>query len=183
VAEDGEQSVDLFASWRPHFIWMDLRLPGISGAEAAQRIRGREGGRDIKIVALTASVFSTQRDEVLAAGLDGFLRKPYRAEEIFDCMGRLLGVRYVYGEDLPRPAVSPSLSPDSLAALPQDVREELAAALVRLEPGPIAAAIGRVSDRDAVLGSALACYADQLAYTAILTALESANGRAAQGGA
>jgi signal transduction histidine kinase/CheY-like chemotaxis protein len=183
VAEDGEQSVDLFASWRPHFIWMDLRLPGISGVEAAQRIRGREGGRDIKIVALTASVFSTQRDEVLAAGLDGFLRKPYRAEEIFDCMGRLLGVRYVYGEDLPRPAVSPSLSPDSLAALPQDVREELAAALVRLEPGPIAAAIGRVSDRDAVLGSALACYADQLAYTAILTALESANGRAAQGGA
>jgi signal transduction histidine kinase/DNA-binding NarL/FixJ family response regulator len=183
VAEDGEQSVDLFESWRPHFIWMDLRLPGISGVKAAQRIRVRERGGDVKIVALTASAFSTQRDEVLAAGLDGFLRKPYRAEEIFDCMGRLLGVRYVYSTDLPRRAPSPLLPPGSLAALPQDLRDELASALVQLDPGRIAASIVRVSDCDAVLGRALAWHADRFAYSKLLSALESTDGRAASASA
>jgi len=52
-----------------------------------------------------------------------------------------------------------------------------------LEPGRIAAAICRISDRDAVLGKALAYYADRFSYTKILAALESANARAAPGGA
>src|SRR5207248_5079652 len=81
VAETGEQAVSLFASWRPHFIWMDLRLPGISGVEVARRIRNQEGGSKVKIAAVTASPFSMQRDAVLAAGLDDFVRKPYRSGE------------------------------------------------------------------------------------------------------
>ena len=175
MAESGEQSVDLFASWRPHFIWMDLRLPGINGVEATRRIRDLGEGSKVKIAAVTASPFSMQRDAVLAAGLDEFLRKPYRTEEIFDCMARHLGVRYVYVEDLPRRESALSLPPEPLVALPQELREQLAEALVRLDVGPIAAAIGRVSEYDAALGSLLVRYADQSAYSPILEALESVN--------
>jgi CheY-like chemotaxis protein len=88
VAEDGARGVEMFRSWLPHLIWMDLRLPVMDGMEAARKIRALDGGRHVKIIALTASAFAQQREEVLAAGLDDFLRKPYRRGEVFDCMAR-----------------------------------------------------------------------------------------------
>ena len=76
VAEDGAQGVEMFRTWQPHLIWMDVRLPVMGGLEATSRIRALEGGRQVKIVALTASAFAHQREEILAAGLDDFLRSP-----------------------------------------------------------------------------------------------------------
>jgi signal transduction histidine kinase/DNA-binding response OmpR family regulator len=176
VAENGEECIKLFTAWRPHFIWMDLRLPGMNGVDAARRIRVLEGGGEIKIVALTASAFSTQRDAVLAAGFDGFLRKPYRSEQIFDCMARVLGVGYIYVEDLPSADGDLSLTPESLEAVPEQLRKELADTVVRLEPREISAAIRRIADRDAAVGRVLASYADRFAYTKILNALQSIGG-------
>jgi signal transduction histidine kinase/ligand-binding sensor domain-containing protein/DNA-binding response OmpR family regulator len=177
VAEDGAQGVDVFRTWQPHLIWMDLRLPVMGGLEAARAIRALDGGRDVRIVALTASAFAQQREEVLAAGLDDFLRKPYRPGELFDCMARHLGARYLYREISrisPADPVAP-LRPEALAMLPQQLREELADAVVRLHPGSIAAAIDRVSEKDAQLGAILANCASRLAYTEIFNALEQSN--------
>ena len=56
----------------------------MDGLEAARRIRALEGGREVKIAAITASVFREERDQVMAAGMDDFVRKPFREEEIFD---------------------------------------------------------------------------------------------------
>jgi signal transduction histidine kinase/CheY-like chemotaxis protein len=96
VAEDGATGIEIFQAWRPHFIWMDRGLGEIDGSEVVRRIRKLEGGWNVKIAAVTASALSSRRDEMLAAGLDDFLSKPYRLEEIFDCMSRHLGVRYLY---------------------------------------------------------------------------------------
>ena len=174
VAEDGSQAITAFKIWRPHFIWMDLRLPVIGGLEAAKCIRGMEGGLETKIVAVTASAFNSQPEEVLAAGLDDFLRKPYRPREIFDCMARHLGVRYVCAAT---PAIglkepSTPLRPEDLATLPLGLRQELECAIVSLEPARIALVISRVSGQDAVLGARLAKLADSSAYTTIFNALE-----------
>jgi DNA-binding response OmpR family regulator len=54
VAKRGQDAVDLFGTWRPHFLWMYLRLPGISGVETARRIRNQVGGSKVKIAAVTA---------------------------------------------------------------------------------------------------------------------------------
>ena len=99
VSEDGARAVDTFAAWQPDFIWMDVGLPVLSGLEAAKHIRSMEGGRAVKIAAVTASAFNKDRDEVLAAGFDDFLRKPFHPGEIFDCMARHIGVTYVYAAD------------------------------------------------------------------------------------
>jgi signal transduction histidine kinase/ligand-binding sensor domain-containing protein/DNA-binding NarL/FixJ family response regulator len=178
VAEDGAQGVEMFRTWQPHLIWMDIRLPVMGGLEAAREIRTLDGGRQVKIVALTASAFAQQRDEVLAAGLDDFLRKPYRREEIFECMARHLGIRYLYRE---KSRMSPAdsvaaLRSEALATLSQQLRKELADALVRLDAGPIAEVIDRVSQQDAQLGEVLAHFAKRFAYTEVLNALRNTNG-------
>jgi signal transduction histidine kinase/DNA-binding NarL/FixJ family response regulator len=175
VAEDGAEGVEVFQSWRPHFIWMDRRMPGMDGLEATRHIRKLDGGREVKIAAVTASVLDSQRNEILAAGLDDFLRKPYRPAEIFDCMARHLGVRYVCAEgaSLPAPQAAAALRPEALAALPEELREELANALIALDAERIAGLIRGISEGDPALGGTLALLAGRFAYTPILKALQA----------
>ena len=178
VAQNGADGVEMFRTWRPHFIWMDVRLPVMNGLKAAGCIRALEGGQSVKIAAITASGSIDQRHEVLAAGLDDFVRKPYRPAEIFDCMARHLGVRYLYRDDSVSTRESPSApQPDALAALPQDLRGHLKDAVISLDVRRIASMINRVAKRDATLGRMLAGCAEGFAYTAILRALENGDCR------
>jgi CheY-like chemotaxis protein len=98
VAESGALGIEAFRQWRPHFIWMDLELPQLSGTEATQRIRQLDGGAEVKIAAITASVYSSELDWVMRAGFDDFTVKPFRQTEIFSCMARHLGARYSSSE-------------------------------------------------------------------------------------
>jgi CheY-like chemotaxis protein len=95
VAEDGFAGVEKFLSWRPHFIWMDLDLPQLGGKEATRRIRQLDGGAETKIAAITASAIASEREGVIRAGFDDFAFKPFRPAEIFVCLARHLGVRYL----------------------------------------------------------------------------------------
>jgi signal transduction histidine kinase/ActR/RegA family two-component response regulator len=101
AAETGESGIDVFQAWRPHFIWMDRRLPLMDGLAATRSIRALDGGSDVKIVGVSASVFASEREEMLAAGLDDFVRKPYLPNEIFDCMARHLNVSYHWSDAAP----------------------------------------------------------------------------------
>jgi CheY-like chemotaxis protein len=182
VAQDGAQGIEIFRGWRPHLIYMDMRLPIIGGLEAARRIRATQGGEHVKIVAITASAFARDREKVLAAGMDDLVRKPYRQEEILDCLARQLGVRYVYKENTPAsPEHSVPVSVEALATLPEGRRAELENALISLDAVRIAAAIHSVSDYDPVLGGELARSAERLAYTPILETLEACRSNSAEG--
>jgi CheY-like chemotaxis protein len=151
---------------------MDLRMPEMNGLETTQQIRAMAGGCDVKIAALTASRSHSEFQTVLPCGLDDFLSKPYRSVEIFDCMARHLELRYTASDlapDRERPA---SLSPETLAVLPAEMREQLRNAVIALDVKRIRSFISQVANRDPAVGSILAAYADQFAYTAILNALE-----------
>jgi signal transduction histidine kinase/CheY-like chemotaxis protein/ligand-binding sensor domain-containing protein len=94
LVERAAEGIEVFQQWKPHFIWMDLQLPEMSGTEAARRIRELEHGATVKIVAMTASAFESDREHVLAAGMDDFVCKPYRPAEVFDCLARHLPIRF-----------------------------------------------------------------------------------------
>ncbi len=94
VAENGALGIEAFEQWRPHFIWMDLGLPQLSGTGATRRIRQLAGGAEIKIAVITAAADASELEAVMRAGFDDCTFKPFRETEIFLCMARHLGVRY-----------------------------------------------------------------------------------------
>jgi two-component system sensor histidine kinase/response regulator len=66
-----------------------------------------------KILALTASAFEEERETVLTAGCDDFIRKPFQAEELLEKIGQWLGIRYVYSP-LGHAPVEPGTAPNGL---------------------------------------------------------------------
>jgi CheY-like chemotaxis protein/anti-sigma regulatory factor (Ser/Thr protein kinase) len=176
VAENGAQCIELFREWQPHLIWMDRRMPVMDGEEATRRIRQFPDGKQVKIVAVTASAFREQQQEMLAAGMDDFVRKPYRFDEIYDCLARQLNIKYRYHTDMQEVVEEQSLvlMPKNLAALPKELCNELKTALESLEEEPIAAAISRVTELDAELGKALLRLSKNFNYPVILQALDAA---------
>ncbi len=102
-AENGYQAVELWESWQPHLIWLDTRMPVMDGFEAVRQIRAKEKQTQWRtiIIALTASTFEEKKGEVIAAGCDDFVRKPFQEQILFDKMACYLGVRYLY-QELPR---------------------------------------------------------------------------------
>ncbi|WP_095588048.1 hybrid sensor histidine kinase/response regulator [Actibacterium ureilyticum] len=84
-AEDGTLAVDAFRAKRPDLIFMDISMPGMDGKEATRQIRRLEAQSDlppVPIVALTAHALTGDAEEILAAGLDRYLTKPLRRDEI-----------------------------------------------------------------------------------------------------
>ncbi|MDR3438702.1 PocR ligand-binding domain-containing protein [Telmatospirillum sp.] len=172
VAENGLQGIELFQSWRPHFIWMDRRMPVMDGLKATKILRSLPGGRDVKIVAVTASAFMEQREEMLDAGLDDFLRKPYRFHEIFECLSKHLGVRYTYRrQSVPEKAVV--LTAEMLSVLPDEIRNDLKNALESLEKQRIAHVIENISSYDRKLHKVLISLTKKFDYPSILNALRT----------
>ncbi|WOD39613.1 PAS domain S-box protein [Nodosilinea sp. E11] len=112
-ASDGVMAIDRWREWRPHLIWMDLRMPGIDGGEATRRIRQEaqhqgEGNGPI-IIALTAQASRDERARALAAGCDDFVSKPVQIDQLFTKMADYLGLRYRYAAALDQDSQPPVL--------------------------------------------------------------------------
>lgn len=104
TAADGQAGVDCWRAWKPHLIWMDIRMPGMDGLKATRQIRMLEKRNPdtseprTVIIALTASTLTQERDVAFESGCDDFMRKPFLASELFEKMAHWLEVNYVYEE-------------------------------------------------------------------------------------
>jgi two-component system cell cycle response regulator DivK len=90
VAPDGEQGVALALSEGPNLILMDLGLPGLSGWDAAGRLKSAAETRDIPIIALSAHAMAGDREQALAAGCDDYDTKPVDLPRLLDKIERQL---------------------------------------------------------------------------------------------
>ena len=84
IANNGEEAVDLYQSFIPDMIFMDISMPKMDGKEASMAIRQIEETKGVRcpIVALTAHAMSGDDKSILAAGLDHYLTKPLRKTDI-----------------------------------------------------------------------------------------------------
>ncbi|WP_456374220.1 EAL domain-containing protein [Thiolapillus sp.] len=85
IVENGEEAVKAFSRKRYDLILMDYRMPGTNGIEATARIREMEqhaGTAPIPIIALTASDDERTRKECMQAGMDDYLGKPLKKQQL-----------------------------------------------------------------------------------------------------
>jgi CheY-like chemotaxis protein len=98
-AADGAEALAVWAEWQPHLIWMDMRMPVVTGLEATQRIKASERGKDTLVIALTASAFDEDAATARAAGCDDFVRKPIVLSRVFAKLAEHLGCTYIFESD------------------------------------------------------------------------------------
>jgi len=99
IAENGKVAFEKFREQQIDLIIMDIAMPIMDGIESTHMIRNYEkehwekdpvqAKAPIKIIAVTAHVIMTDRDKCLAAGMDEYLAKPYRPNELIDCIDSL----------------------------------------------------------------------------------------------
>lgn len=136
-AEDGQQAVDLFSSWHPHLILMDMRMPVMDGYEATKQIKSLPKGKETMIIALTASAFEEERVVILSAGCDDFMRKPFYKAELLEKIGQYLNIDYLYEQKVNlshgESQRLEELNQESLEVMSQEWRSQLYDAATRVD--------------------------------------------------
>ncbi|MFN5509690.1 MAG: ATP-binding protein [Burkholderiales bacterium] len=91
LAADGRQAVERARAERFDLILMDIQMPEMDGLEAARALR-TEGGASagVPIIAVTANAMASDRADCMAAGMNDFVAKPFKAADLRACMLRWL---------------------------------------------------------------------------------------------
>ena len=93
VAINGREAVDAARRTSYAAILMDCQMPEMDGFEAAIAIRHEQGERHVPIIAMTASAMRSDQEKCLASGMDDFLPKPFRREQLVAVLERWAGRR------------------------------------------------------------------------------------------
>jgi signal transduction histidine kinase/CheY-like chemotaxis protein len=173
-AVNGQEAVAIFKEWRPHLVWMDIRMPVMDGLEATRRIKASYTGAETKIIAVTAHALEEEQHEILASGCDDLIRKPYRDWEVYDALSRHLGVRFLYRDEEPSVVEKKvrALNGDELSGLPRELTDDLAKAVELLDSPLILDVIRRIDGHDHELGERLRRMAEELRYKELLRVLD-----------
>ena len=90
LADNGEEAVQALAREDFDLVLMDCQMPLVDGYQATERIRATDAGKRTPIVALTANVFTEDRQRCLDAGMDDYAAKPITIAELAQLLARWL---------------------------------------------------------------------------------------------
>lgn len=177
-ATNGHEAIALFQSWSPHLIWMDIRMPLMDGFEATKQIKATHTQAPV-VIALTGSAFEEDRIAAMSIGFDDFVRKPFRAEVIFEKMAVYLGVRYLYGSpqfsgsvensSVPQQSTPPDELKEALAVMPVEWVEQLHQAATKVNSKQVLQLIEQMPSKNAPLANALSVMVDNFCFEEIVT--------------
>ena len=170
-AGGGREAIQIWEAWKPHLIWMDIRMPEMDGYEVVQVIRGMPGGQSTRIIALTATAFEEEGERIMTAGYDDTLRKPYQEADIFNLLVKHLDARFVYEEIKARPAVQTGMGavkPSDLVKIADELVEELQQATIAADMEHMLSVIEKISLQDPDLALQLRELTNNFEYKQIL---------------
>jgi len=131
-AINGQEAIAIWQDWQPHLIFMDMRMPIMTGLEATRQIKQTPQGKDTVIIALTASAFDEQRQEFMAVGCDDFIRKPFQYQELVKKLTQHLSLQYFDAESAATSdaaAISDVSSSATSIEMPQSLSQNFRACL------------------------------------------------------
>ncbi|MCP4923230.1 MAG: response regulator, partial [bacterium] len=88
TAMNGKEAVDMFKDFNYNIIFMDCQMPEMDGFEATRRIRKITTKHQCAIVALTANAMKGDKEKCLESGMDDYLNKPLRKDQIMDAIAK-----------------------------------------------------------------------------------------------
>ncbi|MFQ4137900.1 PAS domain-containing protein [Nodosilinea sp. PGN35] len=172
-ARDGQEAIALWERWHPQLIWLDIRMPTLTGCDLARHIRAQERANDLpptKLIALTANAFEEDRAQALAVGCDDFVRKPFQLGYVLAKLAEHLGVQYTYSPESPVVTAAPLAAADAIAALgtlsPQ-IRRQLHHATLQLDSELITQLIDQLPPSHRPLANLLHQHLDNFAFDTI----------------
>jgi PAS domain S-box-containing protein len=181
-AENGEEAIAQWQLWKPHLIWMDMRMPVMDGYSATQHIKATTQGQATAIIALTASALEEERSIILSSGCDDFVRKPFQTADIFSMLQKHIGVRYVYADpvmDLGAESGGESgeikLTIETLRTLKVNDLAELGQALQNVDLDVTSRTLERIQQYNYPLAIGLQQAIDNFEYEQILALIQSAS--------
>jgi len=123
VAAGGEAGWRELQKRRFDVALLDIEMPGLTGKDIAIRVLEQFGAGYVKLVAISASVLKHEQSKYFEIGFNAFVPKPFRFEQLCDCLAELLNVEFEYetGEpeapaEEPAPTYAPLTLPDELFA-------------------------------------------------------------------
>ena len=90
VARDGPAALEAIRSGRPDLVLLDVMMPGLSGFEVCQAVRGDEALAGVKILMLSAKGRDTDIAKGQALGADAYMTKPFSTKELAEKVRELL---------------------------------------------------------------------------------------------
>lgn len=197
-AINGEEAVQIWECWRPHLIFMDMRMPVMDGYEATRRIREIEKIEDkleknhnlpsinkheyhTVIIALTASTFEEQQEQFLKVGCNAFIGKPVSEAVLYEEIAKYLNVKYTSvcldkqkkQEKKPQETLSLELSSELLSIMSSEWIDKLHYAAISLNDQSITELIKDIPDSQTHLAQALTSLVDNFRLDIIAKCIES----------
>jgi PAS domain S-box-containing protein len=129
LADDGDVAIDVLRTRHFDMVLMDVRMPRMNGIDAVKIIRGDDSIKDVKVIAVTASVFPDFKNKAIIAGFDDFLGKPFRASELIGKLQQHLGIEFVYNARESKMESDGGGGAAETIVLPEDASEDLRKAL------------------------------------------------------
>lgn len=90
TAEDGESAMSRVQEGAPDLVLLDISLPGISGFDVLERLRGDTAHARLPIIMLTAHGREVEREKGLALGADDYVTKPFSTQALVEKVKSLL---------------------------------------------------------------------------------------------
>ena len=179
-AENGKEAIDLWSSWEPHLICMDMRMPVMDGYTATKEIKTHLKGEATTIIALTASAFEEERKTILSAGCNDFIRKPFQESFLLEKIAKHLGVVYIYDQEdavNSEPESSQTIAGEDLKQyllqMPTDWVEQLNYAACECNDDVILELIGQIPAENANLANVLKDLANNFEFQKIMELTQS----------
>src|ERR1017187_9480834 len=90
IASNGREAITFMQQFAFDLVLMDVQMPEMDGIEATKYIRAHlpRGKRETPIIALTASVIKSEIDKCFAAGMNDYVSKPFKQDELFRVIGK-----------------------------------------------------------------------------------------------